>query len=170
MSDYLKEFTFETPPKELTYLEGETLNLNEEFKFYHNKLRFRRELNQLQYLFQDYMKITLQAPGIRDTYLKKTYTNSFLMIIFTDPNKIKETNTIIAQHENLSIEKGCYYLKTNSEYMVLLSKDLEGIKEGIKTMKIILDQVLHNYFFVLKDFEKFIKIRPFSLYSCSPSS
>ena len=170
MSDYIKEFTFKEPPKELNYLEGEPLKLNEEFKFYHNKLKFRREINQLQYLFQDYMKITLQAPGIRDTYLKKLYTDSFFLVIFTDLETIKETNRIIEQHLDLSIEKGCYYIETTSEYMLLLTKDLDSIKAGTKTMKNILDQVLHEYFLVQKDFDKFIKIRPFRLYSCSPSS
>jgi hypothetical protein len=170
MSDYLKEFNIKEPPKKITYLEGEPLELNEEFKFYHNKLKFRKYINQLQYLFQDYMEITLQAPGIRDSYLKKLYTNSYLMVIFTDQETIKETNRIIEKHADLLIEKGCYYLETTSDYMLLLSKDLEGIKAGTKTMRDILEQVLNDYFNVQNDFDKFIKIRLFSLYGCSPST
>lgn len=165
MSDYIDKLVFKETPKEFTYEEGEPLKLNEKFKFYHNKLKFRRELNKLQYLFQDYVKTTLQAAGIRDTYLKKEYTDAFFMVIFTDPNTIKQTNAFIKEYEDITLEKGCYFIDCNSDRMLLLAKDFDAISAGTVTMETILDQVLREYF-QRKEFDKFMKIRPFQLSSC----
>ncbi|TXT66719.1 MAG: hypothetical protein BAJALOKI1v1_260017 [Promethearchaeota archaeon] len=166
MSEYLKKFFFKKEPQELRYNEEDPLKLTEEFKFYHNKLKFRIELNQLQYLFQDYMKVPLQAAGIRDTYLKLEYTDKYYMVIFTDMNTIKNANQIIEENMDVSIEKGCYYLRTTPTYMLLLAKDYDGIDTGITMMREILDQVLHDYF-RQQEFDEFIKVQPFTLQDCA---
>ncbi len=166
MSDYIEKFEFKEEPEQLTYMEGEPLKINEEFKFYHNKLRFRKELTPLQYLLKDYVNTTIQAAGIRDTYLKVAYTESYLLVVFTDPETIKSTNKIIDDHAHITLEKECYYLEANSDYMLLLTKDMEAISKGVKFMEEILNQVLEEYF-RRKDFDKFIKIRPFKLSNCN---
>lgn len=166
MSDYIKEFTFKNKPEDFMYVDGEPLKLNEDFKFYHNKLRFRKELNSLQYLFKNYIKTTLQAAGIRDTYLKPEYTKSYLLLLFTDPVTIKNTNQIIEDHMDIPLKKDCYYMECNSDYFLLLTKDMEGISEGVEIMEEILDQVLDDYF-RRKDFDQYIKVRPFKLSNCN---
>ncbi|MBD3194459.1 MAG: hypothetical protein GF317_05340 [Candidatus Lokiarchaeota archaeon] len=165
MSDYIEKFEFKNPPRELEYHEGEPLKLTEEFRFYHNKMKFRKELNKLQYLFNDYLKKTLQAAGIRDSYLKLEYTNKYLMIIFTDPENIKSADKIIKKHESIEIEKNCYVIESTSEYLLLLTKNREALTEGIEMVYEILDQVLHEYF-NRNEPDKFIQIRPFSLFGC----
>jgi hypothetical protein len=166
MSDYIKEFTFKEKPEDFTYVEGEPLKLNEDFKFYHNKLKFRKKLNSLQYLFKDYIQTTLQAAGIRDTYLKLEYTKRYLMVIFTDPETIKTTDQIIEDHKDIPLKDGCYYMESNSDYLLLLTKDMDGISEGVQIMEEILRQVLDEYF-TRKEFDKFIKVRPFKLSNCN---
>ncbi|TFG06069.1 MAG: hypothetical protein EU539_08635 [Promethearchaeota archaeon] len=164
MSKYLEKYEFEESPKELKYLDGGPLKLNDDFGFYHNKNKFRKELNSLQYLFKKYVKAPLLAPGIRDTYLKEAYTEKFLILIFTTAEKIRETNQIIEACSR-SVEESCYCIRTTSEYMLLLAKDMKGIKSGINRMEIILKQTLEDYF-NQKKFDDFIKIRPFELYAC----
>ena len=74
VSDYIIEYKFKIPPKEITYGSEEPLKLSSEFSFYHNKSKFRKELNRLQNLFHRYLKTSLIAAGIRDSYLKKTFS------------------------------------------------------------------------------------------------
>ncbi|MFX0156245.1 MAG: hypothetical protein ACFE9Q_17115, partial [Candidatus Hodarchaeota archaeon] len=69
MSSFLKEFKFEKSPLKITYLDKEPLKLTNEFIFFHNKSKFRKELNRLQYLIKSYTKVPLHAAGIRDSYL-----------------------------------------------------------------------------------------------------
>ena len=75
---FIREYKFENPFKELAYFDGEPLNLTDEFSFYHNKNKFRKELNNLQYLFKEYLNNPLHASGIRDTYIKEEYSENFL--------------------------------------------------------------------------------------------
>ncbi|MHA2088552.1 MAG: hypothetical protein ACW972_09760 [Promethearchaeota archaeon] len=52
MTDYIKKFEFKETPKEITYIEGAPLELNEDFVFFHNKSKARKDLTPLQYLFK----------------------------------------------------------------------------------------------------------------------
>ena len=95
MSSYLKEYKFEKPPLKLIYFDEDPLKLTSEFIFFHNKSKFRKELNRLQYLFKSYTKIALHAAGIRDSYLKHEYSDKFLVVIFTTPEMVKTERKVL---------------------------------------------------------------------------
>lgn len=166
MSDFLKEFKFEKKPLKITYFDEEPLQLTNEFIFFHNKSKFRKELTQLQYLFKSYTKTTLHAAGIRDSYIEKAYTDEYLIILFTTNDIVKKTNQIIKNLYNLEISSGCFYLETTSNYMLLLTKDMDGLILGIGTMEEILKQIMENYL-NQKKFDEYLKVRPFKLISCT---
>jgi len=44
MTDYIKTFEFDKPPKKITYLDEDPLKLTEDFVFYHNKSKIRKGL------------------------------------------------------------------------------------------------------------------------------
>ncbi|MBY8982792.1 MAG: hypothetical protein KGD57_07580 [Candidatus Lokiarchaeota archaeon] len=67
---------------------------------------------------------------------------------------------------DIIIKRGCFFIESNSNYIILLSKDMEGLTAGIYTMEEILTQILDNYF-QKKEFDTHIKIYPFKLYNCS---
>jgi hypothetical protein len=165
MSTFLKEFKFEKTPLKITYFEDEPLKLNNNFIFFHNKSKFRKELTRLQYIIKSYTKIALQAAGIRDSYLKQEYSDEFFIVIFTTPEILKDTNEFISKHSDLELNPGCFYLETTSEFMLVLSKDMEGLISGVATMESILKQTLEDYLNQQK-FDDYIKIRPFELQNC----
>ena len=168
VSDYIKEYEFKHPPKEIKYYDDDPLKLSSEFSFYHNKSGFRKELNRLQYLFRDYLKTSLNAAGIRDSYLKEEYTENYLIILFTTSKNVKDTNQIIEAHSKIEILSGCFYLKSSSKYMLLLTKDMDGLNSGIDTLVEIFTQTFKDYF-NRKKFDEHIKIRPFKMTSCTKS-
>ncbi|TFG22794.1 MAG: hypothetical protein EU529_09315 [Promethearchaeota archaeon] len=169
MSDYIKEYEFKIPPKEIIYGDEEPLKLSNEFSFYHNKNIFRKELNRLQNLFLRYLKTSLVAAGIRDSYLKEIYSENHLIIIFTDNKIVKETNQIIEAHSDIEILSKCFYLESSTKYMLLISKDMDGLISGIDTMEEIFTQTFEEYF-SRKKFDEYIKICPFKITSCAKSS
>ena len=63
------------------------------------------------------------------------------------------------------LNPGCFYLKTSSDFMVLISRDVEGLNLGIETMEIILKQVLEDYM-NQKKFDDYIKVGSFELLDC----
>ena len=168
VSDYIKEYEFKIPPKEITYGNEQPLKLNSEFTFYHNKNKFRKELNRLQNVFKKYLKTSLIAAGIRDTYLKEKYSENFLILLFTDNEIMKETNQIIAAHSDVKIHPNCFYLESNTKYILLLAKDMDGLNSGIDTMEEIFTQTFEDYF-NRKKFDEYIKICPFKMTSCAKS-
>lgn len=169
VSDYIKEYEFKIPPKEITYSDEEPLKLSNEISFYHNKSKFRKELNRLQNLFHRYLKTSLIAAGIRDSYLKETYSENFLILLFTDNKIIKETNQIIEANSDVEILSNCFYLESSTKYILLLAKDMDGLISGIDTMEEIFTQTFEDYF-SRKKFDDYIKICPFKMTSCAKSS
>ena len=165
MSKNIKKYEFKSKPKDITYIDGEPLKLSKDFSFFHNKIKFRKELTRLQNFFKDFAKIPLQAAGIRDSYLKEEYSENFLLVIFTTSQIIKQADLIIEPHKNLEISPGCFYLESNSESMLLLAKDMEGLSFGVDTMEEIFSQTFEIYF-EQKNFDEYIKIRPFKLLNC----
>ncbi|MGV9171608.1 MAG: hypothetical protein ACOC44_05290 [Promethearchaeia archaeon] len=165
MSEYIKEYEFESAPKEITYSDGEPLKLTNKFRFYHNKSFFRKALNPLQYLFKSYLKQALMAVGIRDTYLKREYGDNYLMVIFTEPDKIHNANKIVGEYASEEFDDKCYYMKSTSDYLLLIAKNKDLLLEGIDTLKTILSQTLEDYL-RQKEFDEFIKIRNFTLCGC----
>ncbi|MFW9894689.1 MAG: hypothetical protein ACFFD7_02680 [Candidatus Thorarchaeota archaeon] len=165
MSDNIKKFEFENTPKKIEYLGGAPLELNENFVFYHNKSKVRKELTPLQYLFKSFTKNPLQAFGIRDSFLDEELTEKYLIVLFTTSEIVKNTNKIISSYNSIEINQGCFYLETNSDYMLLLTRDLEGLRKGSAFIKEILTQVLEDYFDQEK-FDKFIKIPQFKIENC----
>ena len=165
MSGYIEEYEFKTPPKEITYYDDKPLELNQELTFYHNKTQFRKELTRLQYLFKKYLKNTLLASGIRDSYLKKEYSEEYFIVLFADINLVKEINQIVEKHSEKEILPRCFFLESNSNYMVLLSKDIEGLTLGIDEMESIFTQTFEDYL-NRKQFDDYIKIRQFKMISC----
>ena len=162
MSEFIKEYKFKNPPKEITYLDGEPLKLSDGLIFYHNKNKFRKELNRLQNIFKTYTKTPLIASAIRDTYLKEEYSDKYLIIYFTTGEFITELNNIIETHHNKEIDKGSFLMANNSKSMLLLAKDMEGLVLGIDLMEEIFQQTFDNYFAQNK-LDDFIKIRPFMI-------
>ena len=165
MSKYVEKYNFEKPLKEIKYYDDEPLELNNEFQFFHNKNTFRREINEVQYLFKDYVNFALHAAGIRDSFLKEQYTENNLILIFTTPDIIRGANQIF-ENCTREVKEGCFYIRSTSEYIFLKAKDMKGIKAGLDIMHEILKQTLEDYFNQNK-FDDYIKVRPFEIYSCA---
>jgi len=165
MSRYVDKYEFQNTPKEIKYFNEEPLKLNNEFQFFHNKNIFRKEINDVQYLFKDYVNFALHAAGIRDSFLKEEYTESNLLLIFTTPKVIHEANKIF-ETNNRDVDKGCFYIRSTSEYIFLKANEMKGMKAGLDILYNILKQTLEDYF-NQKKFDDYIKIRPFEIYSCA---
>ena len=162
MSEFIKEYTFKNPPKEITYLDGEPLKLSDGFIFYHNKNKFRRELNRLQNIFKSHTKTPLIASAIRDTYLKEEYSDNYLIVYFTIGEFITDLNDIIETHGDKEIKQGTFLMENNSKSILLLARDMEGLVLGIDVMEELFQQTFDNYF-AQKKLDDFIKIRPFKM-------
>ncbi len=169
MSELLKEFTFEKPPSKIIYFDKEPLKLSNEFMFFHNKNKFRKDLVRLQNLIKSYTKSPLHAAGIRDSYLKEEFSEEYLIIIFATPETIKKANEIIENHSNIEVNKGCFFLKADTNFVLLLSRDMEGLILGIDIIEVILKQILEDYMNQEK-FDDYIKICSFELNDCSKSA
>ena len=165
MTDYIKKFEFKETPKEIIYIEEAPLELNEDFVFFHNKSKVRKDLTPIQHLFKSYTTNPLLALGIRDSFLKKELTEQYLIVLFTTSEIIKDTNKIISGYADIEINQGCFYLEANSEYLLLLAKDLDGLHAGTNIMEEIFTQVLEDYF-NRKNFEEFIKMPQLKINSC----
>ncbi len=168
MSTFLKEFKFEKLPSKITYIDEEPLKLNNEFIFFHNKSKFRKELNRLQYLVKTYTNVPLQAAGIRDTYLKESISENYLIILFTISDIMKKANEVIEPNLSIELNPGCFYLESNKDFMLLLSRDMEGLVFGIDTLESILKQILEDYT-SQKQFDDYIKVCSFKLFNCKNS-
>ena len=164
MTNHLEEFELNKDSVKISYNKGEPLKLNNDFNFFHNKNKFRKELNKLQYLFRNYTGDSLVASGIRDTYLKKEISENFLIIFFATNDTVKNANDFIEPKKNLAIEEGCYYLESTTNHILLLSKDMAGLTAGINTLESIFTQVFEHYLQVNNP-EDYAKIRPFEIYS-----
>ncbi len=165
MSNNLKEYVFKVKPTEITYLDKDPLELNKDFIFFHNKIKFRKEITQLQNIFKEYTKIALLASGIRDSYLKEEFSETFYIIVFTTHDVVRKTNEIIEPHSHLELKTGCYFLESTSEYILLLAKDLGGLKSGVVTMEDIFHQTFEDYY-AQKNSDDYVKIRSFKLFNC----
>jgi hypothetical protein len=168
MSAFLKEFKFERSPLKIKYFDKESLKLNNEFIFFHNKSKFRKELTRLQYLIKSYTKSPLQAAGIRDSFLKEVYSEKYFIVLFTNLETSKNTNQIIEKHSDLELNQGCFYLEADTDYLLLLARDMEGLKLGVDTMETILKQILEDYI-EYKRFDDYIQICSFELIDCAKS-
>ena len=164
MSNPLKEFELDETSSKISYMDGDPLKLNNEFNFFHNKNKFRRELNDLQYIFKDYTGNSLVASGIRDSYLKKEISDNFLVMVFSTNETIKNASHIVEPRINLAFEEGSYYIESRDKYILLLSKDMKGLKSGINVLEMIFTQVFENYL-KINNLEEYVKIRPFNLFS-----
>jgi len=162
MPNHLKKFIFKNPLKSITYIDGEPLKLTEKFAFFHNKTKIRKNLTQLQNLFKSYIKSPLLASGIRDSYLTEEYTEEYLIVLFTTPEIIKNSNEILASCSDIEFTQGNFFLISTPDYMMLLAKNMNGMNSGVEIMEEILNQVLEDYF-NKKKFEDYIKIRQFKL-------
>ncbi|MFX0032753.1 MAG: hypothetical protein ACFE8E_02605 [Candidatus Hodarchaeota archaeon] len=165
MYQYLQEFEFEKPPKKISYLEGKPLILSNQFSFFHNKNKFRKELNQLQYLFKEYTDNPLLAAGIRDSYLKEEFSEDFLIVIFTTNDIIITANDIVGKFTNKKYGPECYYIESTSDYILLITKDIESLISGINILEEIFTQTFEDYL-KKEAFEDYVKIRPFLIHNC----
>ena len=166
MSKNIRDYEFRSKPKEITYVDDEPLKLDKNFSFFHNKNKFRKELTQLQLIFNDYTKISLPASGIRDSYIKEEYSEKFFIVIFTTNQVIKGANQMIDPYKDTNIKPGCFYLESTPNYLLLLAKNMEGLTSGIATLVDIFTQTFEIYFKQnIRD--DYIKIKPFKLFSCN---
>jgi len=168
MSDILKEFKFEKVPQKIAYFDKEPLNLSNELIFFHNKNKFRKYLTQLQYLIKSYTSTPLQAAGIRDSYIKEEFSEKFLIVLLSTSETIRKTNEIIDPHSEMELNNGCFYLEVDTNFMLLLSRDMEGLILGVDTMEMILKQIMEDYM-NQKQFDDYIKICSFELIDCIKS-
>ncbi len=165
MSKNIKDYEFRSNPREITYLDDAPLKLDKNFSFFHNKIKFRKELTRLQLIFKDYTKISLLASGIRDSYLKEEYSEKFFIVIFTTNQAIKDANQMIDPYKDTNIKPGCFYLESTTNYLILLAKNMEGLTSGIATLEEIFTQTFEIYF-KQKNQDDYIKIKPFKLFNC----
>jgi len=165
MSINLREYVFKLKPTEITYLDKDPLELNMDFIFFHNKIKFRKEITRLQNIFKEYTRTALPASGIRDSYLKEEFSENYYIIVFTTHDVVRKTNEIIEPHRHLELKTGCYYIESTSEYMLLLAKDIGGVKSGVSTMEDIFHQSFEDHF-AQKNTEDYVKIRSFKLFNC----
>ena len=165
MSKNIKDYEFQSNPREITYLDDEPLKLDKNFSFFHNKIKFRKELTRLQLFFKDYTEISLPASGIRDSYLKEEYSEKFFIVIFTTNQAIKGANQMIDPYKDTSIKPGCFYLNSTPNYLLLLAKNMGGLTSGIATLEDIFTQTFEIYF-KQKNQDDYIKIKPFELFNC----
>ncbi len=161
----MNQFKLDNENINVEFHSGDSLKITSEFKFYHNKLKFRKEINTLQFLFKKYLDNPLQATGIRDSYLDEEYSNTFLILIFSTYENIKNLNIFMKKYKELEIDHSCFFTESNSEYIILLSKDIEGIKEGIHILEDIFNQILTKYF-ENRNFNEYIQIFPFKINNC----
>ncbi|HEY0090226.1 MAG TPA: hypothetical protein VGB37_15365 [Candidatus Lokiarchaeia archaeon] len=169
MSDNITEYNFKFTPKEIVYYDREPLKLNNELSFFHNKNIFRKEINKLQYTFKNYTGNSLVASGIRDSYLKEEFSENVFLILLTNNIVVKTTNNIIEKAISVEVSPKCFYLETDSNYMLLLTKEMESLIFGIDTMNEVFVQTFENYY-AKKNFEDYIKIRPFKIIGCLQNS
>jgi hypothetical protein len=165
---YLEKFNFTNKLEEISYNEGEPLKLNERFNFFHNKNKFRKELNKLQYIFKNYTGNSLVASGIRDTYIQEEYSENYLLILFTTNEIVKNTNNILKTYLKKNIEPSCFFMISTSDFLLLIAKDMEGLVFGVDLMEDLFNQVFEHYM-KQKEFGQYIKIRPFSAIGCNKS-
>ncbi|MFW9930950.1 MAG: hypothetical protein ACFFD1_16295 [Candidatus Thorarchaeota archaeon] len=168
MPQYLERFEFDKKPDDLNYVDGEPLKLNNEFNFFHNKNKFRKELNRLQYIFKKFTGDSLVASGIRDTYLKEEYTENNLLVLFTDNQIVKNTNTILQSNLKRAISTGCYLITVSSEYILLIAKDIDGLILGVDLLEELFTQVFEHYM-KQKKFDEYVTIRQFNASGCTKS-
>ena len=107
----------------------------------------------------------LLASGIRDSYLSEELSAQFLIVLFTDNKTITGANKIISSNQDVELKPGCFLLESTSDYMLLLTKDNEGLVAGIDMMESIFKQVFETYL-KKQNLEDFVKIRPFNLLDC----
>lgn len=165
MSEYIREYNFGDTPLEIKYYDKEPLKLTNEFGFFHNKISFRKDLNRLQDVMKKYLNIIIFPSAIRDSYLKEEYTEKLLILLFTEKETHRSASRIIEPHIDRTINQGCFYIESTSEYLLLLAKDKEGVSLGVILFESILAQTLEHYM-EQKKFDDYIKIRPFELNSC----
>lgn len=168
MPQYLEKFEFSKKPDDLNYIDGDPLKLNNEFNFFHNKNKFRKELNRLQYVFKKFTGIPLVASGIRDTYLKEEYTENNLLVLFTDNQIVKNANNILQKNLKRAISAGCYFISASSEYILLIAKDMDGLILGVDLLEELFTQVFEHYM-EQKKFDEYVTIRQFNALGCSKS-
>jgi len=166
MSKNIRNYEFRSDPKEITYLDEEPLKLDKDFSFFHNKIKFRKELTRLQMIFKDYTGISLLASGIRDSYLKEEYSEKFYLVVFTTSQGIRDASKIIDPNKDVNIKPKCFYLECRTNHMLLLAKEMEGLVAGVDTLEDILTQTFKDYF-EQKNREDYVKIKPFKLFNCS---
>jgi len=140
------KFEFQKPVKEISYLEKEPLKLHQELQFFHNKSFFRKDLVKLQYLFQDNVGMTLRATAIRDTYLREEFTEEYMIVLLSTNEVQKKTDTIIEGRSDIEFKPADYYIEVTSEYLLLLTKDMDGLASGLDDIETILNQTFKNYF------------------------
>ncbi|MBD3254863.1 MAG: hypothetical protein GF383_07205 [Candidatus Lokiarchaeota archaeon] len=165
MSEQKVVYDFKEAPKKFDYIDTEPFKLSNELFFFHNKHKFRRYLNKLQYLFRNYTGTALHAAGIRDTYLKLEYTEKYKIVVLTDKETIKNTNKIIAEVTHDELPKDCYLIKSTSDYMILIAHDVKNLVQGIDQMEEILTQTF-EYYVAIENYDGYIKITPFELLNC----
>jgi len=169
MSKYIKKYEFSQKPSDIKYLDDKPLDLTQEFKFFHNKNKFRKELTRLQHLFRNYTGNTLIASGIRDSYLKAENTEKYFLILFTTDERIKKADEIIEKNLELEFQNGCYYLESTTDYILLLTNNMKGLVSGVDAMEEIFTQSFEHYF-KEKIIDDYVKIRPFKIFYCPEKS
>ncbi len=155
-------YEFPKKLKSLKYHENQSFALHKNLILLHNKSRIRKLITDLQIFFKERVGIPLDATAIRDNYLKKEYSDKYLILLCAELEKEKELDIIIEKYENIQLKSGTYEIEVTKEFTLLKAIDFKGFERGINTLKIILEQTFSNYF-KENEFEKYIQIPSLSI-------
>lgn len=156
-------YEFPTKPQIIEYYEDEPLKLHKNLNLFHNKVKLRKFITSLQNLFKDRVGIPLDAPAIRDTYLKKEYSDKYLILLCSELEIEKELNTIIDKYEKNQLKSSGYEIEVTKDFILLKAIDLMGFEIGINSLKSIFEQAFSKYFSENK-FDKYIQIPSLSIF------
>ncbi len=165
MSENFKSFKFEKPPKKLTYTEKESFKLTKDLQFYHNKSKIKNLLSPLQDLFKIHVGAPLMVTAIRDSYLNAGFSEKYFTVLFTTFEFVQKANRIVEPLKEINIETYCYYIEIDTNYLILLAKDMKGITAGCKVLEELIKQSFNDYF-ENKNFDSFITMPTTKLYDC----
>jgi len=156
-------YEFSKKPQFIEYHEEEPLKLHKNLNLFHSKVKIRKFITGLQNLFKERIGIPLDAPAIRDTYLKKEYSDKYLILFCAELEKEKELNIIIDNFEKNQIKSSGYEIEITRDFILLKTIDLKGFEIGINSLKTIFEQIFSKYFSE-KKFDEYIQIPSLSIF------
>jgi hypothetical protein len=155
-------YKFPIKPKFVEYHENESFKLHKDLNLFHNKVRIRKPITNMQNLFKDRLGIPLDAPAIRDSYLMKEFSNKYLILLCSELEQEKKLNKIIEKYEKNQLKNNGYEIEITKDFILLKALNLKGFELGINTLTEIFEQTFSKYF-EIKDYDQYIQIPSLSI-------